>query len=55
MKNRGVTSPPLKPLETVMVVNRIFKSQLQGWAPPSANEETMVTTPGWAEVTPRPR
>ncbi len=55
MKNRGVTSPPLKPLPSVTAVKSSFHHQLHGVAPPGEKAERIVTAPGSGDVTPIPR
>ena len=54
MKNRGVTSPPLKPVARVATVKTIFQAQAHGktWFPKNA---TIDAACGSGEVTPRPR
>src|SRR3954449_4061814 len=45
IKNRGVTSPPLKPVLSVIAVKSSFQSQLHVFAPPGVNADTMLTPP----------
>src|SRR6476620_4128695 len=54
IKNRGVTSPPLKPVLNVMAVKSSFQNQLQLVAPPDVNAERILTPPRGL-LTPRPR
>jgi len=45
IKNKGVTSPPLKPVLNVMAVNKSFQSQLQVLEPLGVKAEIILTPP----------
>src|SRR6476620_9258429 len=54
IKNKGVTSPPLKPDPKVIAVNNNFQNQPRYVAPPAEKDDTILTPP-WGLVTPKPR
>ena len=45
IKKLGITSPPLKPADSVMDVNKIFRRKAKGFACPCSTARKMTAAP----------